>query len=123
MAKKKLKPKALSRADLFAKNKPKIVEVKIQGFGSLYVKSMQLKERSQFLELADEIREKGGDTYAVMLSSLYHAVCDKKGNRFFQEEDIPKIGELDAGIVHALFEKVVELNMLGNAGTDEAKKP
>jgi len=91
--------------------------------GRIYLKTLSLKDRIEMADVAQKIREKGGDEKAVLLCVLFFTVCDSKGKRIFtSEKDAEALSEHSADVLYRIFNRSADLNKLNEESLESAKK-
>ncbi len=111
---------SLTKKSLFAACKLDIKEHNIEGWGTVYLKTMTEMQRSS--RIADMFTDKGDLKPEARLRQrvnvLIDRLCDKDGKSLFNEGDAKDLLKLDADKLDGLFEaldKVIDEDESGNA--------
>ena len=109
----------LSKDQILNANDVKLEEVNIPEWnGSVYVRVMSAGERDSFEIQAT--KPNGKQNLRARLAVL--TVCDKDGNRIFEESDIPALAKKSASALDAIFRVAIHLNAMTDADIEELEK-
>lgn len=96
----------------------KLVDMQPFWPGSVRIKAMSIKDQIEF-ERINKKRKDDGDAICTLL--LFCCV-DDKGNRFFNEADLPKLHEKSYRAIEHLFKECLDFNSLNEKALDEQAK-
>lgn len=111
----------MSKAALSKVGKPKVVPVEIDG-ETVYVKSMTGAQRKQFMLVANEEREKGGNIGDAEVAAF--GLCEQDGAPSFAsyEEAVAFLSDLDGGVLSKIAVGVLQASGLSGEPEEEEKK-
>jgi hypothetical protein len=113
-----------AEAILAAEDRPsRDVEVPEWG-GSVKVRSMSLADREAYEKALDEHRDKDGNVpnAAVLLLLALHSACDDNGARLFTEANLATLAEKNWQAIKRVANAAIEVNAIGAASVEEARK-
>lgn len=97
--------------------KPQVFPVEIEQLGEpLYVRALNAAEMESYGKEAQS-----GTLESPMSTLALMGTVDEKGDRFFVEEDIERLQQLDARIVKKLAEAIIEASGLSDEQADDLK--
>ncbi len=111
---------ALFKALSVSEKKP----VEIAGFGTVFVKAMTIKDQEMWESsmLESDGRPKGREDVSLTSAFLVQVVVDERGNRVFNESDIPQLDASKAGPLKKLFTVAQSLNGFDTSDIEQAEK-
>lgn len=113
----------VTKDDFIKKDDAEYVEVDVEPYGTVRLKSMSGKMRSDWYE--KQYANKGEEIEIRDLQERLVAIClcDEEGNRFFEddvEQGVAVVREKSAGIITKLFEACLKLNGMSADDVEEA---
>lgn len=112
---------ALDRVGLLGRGKRRVVEVKLPGGDSAYLRSWTERERTG-LEVRINSDKGSGLAMNFRRRVLVVSLCDAEGNRLFQDNEEDAIGEMDAADASLLFDRAWELAGFNGVEVSELEK-
>jgi len=110
--------KALFKAIGIGVNKP----VTIDGFGTVFVKPLTLKEQEEFEGSLIDDQGNPREGVSVMSSLLIKVVVDEHGNHVFDKSDIPTLDASQAGPLKHVFNVAQSMNLFSSEDVERAEK-
>jgi hypothetical protein len=85
--------------------------------GKVFIRVMTVCERQKFESL---VSKGNGELIPNMRERIAVAtVCDAKGNRLFDDNDIPRLSSKSAAALDRIFDKALEVNLFSKKDIDE----
>lgn len=86
----------------------KTQKINIDDVGDLYIKEYTAAERESIEAQMSE--QKIGKVRATMVTK---ALCDEKGKRLFNDDEIDVVNDLPISVIEKIFEQIQKLNGIG----------
>lgn len=111
---------ALGKAAILAADDKKMVDYDVPEWGgSVKLRVMTGTERDRF---EGEFVNNNKSVEMVRAKLVAKCLCDDKGERLFDEKEIPQLGEKSAAVLDRLFTECMKLNRFTKGDVDELAK-
>lgn len=111
---------AVTRESFLAKRPPKVEMVQVPDYGDVYIRVMSGTERDHYEWQV--WRGENASEANIRAKLLVKCICDEKGERLFRDEDVSKLGEVEAPVLVKLNIDALRINKMRTSDIEDLVK-